>query len=251
MSLEPLPVLWIFPGSLSVICYNRWILSEGHKNYFKDYCHMNSKPNFLFLTYFPTELSKGCKSDNFESRSSPKLGFKNNWGLSLNFVECESFLKSDSPDIPALCETNFDDSNDSGNFSVRSYLKGFYYWYALSSSFCDFLGSYLCFWLHSVSYFFLLYCSPSLFLCMVFDSISSNIDEVLSINPSANVLVFRYFHIYHKDLLTYSCRTGRPVKLGFLPISYFNLYLYLKWPYSVIPCITSVQSCSSEFIPFF
>ena len=138
MSLEPLPVVWIFPGSLSVICYNRWILSEGHKNYFKDYCHMNSKPNFLFLTYFPTELSKGCKSDNFESRSSPKLGFKNNWGLSLNFVECESFLKSDSPDIPALCETNFDDSNDSGNFSVRSYLKGFYYWYALSSSFCDF-----------------------------------------------------------------------------------------------------------------
>ena len=33
-----------------------------------------------------------------------------------------SFLESNSPDILALCETNLDDSIDSGNFSVRSYL---------------------------------------------------------------------------------------------------------------------------------
>ena len=39
-----------------------------------------------------------------------------------NFVDCESFLESNSPDILALCETNLDDSIDSGNFSVRSYL---------------------------------------------------------------------------------------------------------------------------------
>ena len=42
--------------------------------------------------------------------------------------------------------------------------------------------SYLCFWLalcHSVLYFFFLYLLLSLFLCMVFDSISFNIDEVL------------------------------------------------------------------------
>ena len=38
------------------------------------------------------------------------------------FVECESFLESNSPDILALCETNLDDSIDSGNFSVRGYL---------------------------------------------------------------------------------------------------------------------------------
>ena len=53
--------------------------------------------------------------------------------------------------------------------------------------------SYLCFrlaLLHLVSYFFFLYRSPSSSLCMVFDSIASNIDEVLSINPSANVFVF-------------------------------------------------------------
>ena len=43
-------------------------------------------------------------------------------GLPSNFVDCESFLKSNSPDILVLCETNLDDSIDSGNFSVRSYL---------------------------------------------------------------------------------------------------------------------------------
>ena len=46
-------------------------------------------------------------------------------------------------------------------------------------------------------------------LCTVFDSISSNIDEVLSINPSANVFVFGDFNIHHKDLLTYSRGTDR------------------------------------------
>ena len=43
-------------------------------------------------------------------------------GLRSNFVDCESLLESNSPDILALCETNLDDSIDSGNFSVRGYL---------------------------------------------------------------------------------------------------------------------------------
>ena len=42
--------------------------------------------------------------------------------------------------------------------------------------------------LHSVSYFFYLYWSTSLPLCMVFNSISSNIDEVLWINPFAMLM---------------------------------------------------------------
>ena len=67
-------------------------------------------------------LSKVCKSDNFESHNSLKRSFTNIRGLRLNFVECESFLESNSPDILALCETNLDDSIDSGNFSVRGYL---------------------------------------------------------------------------------------------------------------------------------
>ena len=42
--------------------------------------------------------------------------------LHLNFVECQSFLESNSPAVLALCETNLDDSIDSGNFSVMGYL---------------------------------------------------------------------------------------------------------------------------------
>ena len=67
-------------------------------------------------------LSKVCKSDNFESHNSLKLGFTNIRGLHSNFVDCESFLESNSPGILALCETNLDDSFDSGNFSMRDYL---------------------------------------------------------------------------------------------------------------------------------
>ena len=67
-------------------------------------------------------LSKGCKPDKLESHNSQKLSFINIQGLCSNFVECEFFLKSNSPDTLALCETNLDDSIDSGNFSVRGYL---------------------------------------------------------------------------------------------------------------------------------
>ena len=45
---------------------------------------------------------------------------------------------------------------------------------------------------------------------MVFDSIPSSIDEVLSINPSANVFVFEEFNVHHKDWLTYSGATDQP-----------------------------------------
>ena len=67
-------------------------------------------------------LSKACKPDNFESHNSLKLSFTNIQGLCSNFVDCESFLESNSPDILALCETNLDDSMDSGNFSMTGYL---------------------------------------------------------------------------------------------------------------------------------
>ena len=74
------------------------------------------------------------------------------------------------------------------------------------------VDSYLCFRLalfHSVSYFFFLYRSLSLSSCMVFNSISSIIDEVLSVNPSANVFVFGEFNVHHKDSLTYPGGTDR------------------------------------------
>ena len=42
--------------------------------------------------------------------------------LCSNFVDCESFLESNCPEILALCETNLDGLIDSGNFFVRGYL---------------------------------------------------------------------------------------------------------------------------------
>ena len=45
------------------------------------------------------------------------------------------------------------------------------------------------------------------------DAISCNIDEVLSINPSAKVFVFGEFNVDHKDWLTFTGGTGRPGEL--------------------------------------
>ena len=53
-------------------------------------------------------------------------------------------------------------------------------------------------------------------LCKVFDSISSNIDDILSINPSVNVFVFVDFNVHHKDWLNYSGGTNQPGKIIFI-----------------------------------
>ena len=185
----------------------------------------------LFLTqWIMAILSKGCKPDNFEPHNSLKLSFTNIRGLRSNFVDCESFLESNSPDILALCETNLDDSIDSGNFFVRGYLpliwkgssthmhgltvymkEGLPFAWDLSLE--NSADSYLCFrltLLHTVPYFRR---SPSSSLCTIFDIFSANIDEVLSINPIANVFVFGGFKDDHEDCLTYSGRTDRPGEL--------------------------------------
>ena len=155
-------------------------------------------------------LSKACKPDNFGLCNSLKLSFTNIQDLHSNIYDCKFFLESNSPDILALCETNMDDSIDSGNFSVRGYLPltrqdsithmhglpvyvrgGLRFSRDLSLE--NSTDSYLCFQLallFSVSYVFFFYRSPSLSLYTVFDSILSNIDEVLSINASGNVFVF-------------------------------------------------------------
>ena len=44
---------------------------------------------------------------------------------------------------------------------------------------------------------------------MVFDSVSSHIDDVLTINPYVNVFAFEGFNVYQKDWLTYSCGTDK------------------------------------------
>ena len=155
--------------------------------------------------------------------NSLKISFTNIRGLRSNFVDYESFLESNSPDILALCETNVDDSIDSGNFSVTSYLPsiqkdssththGFTVYakeglpFTRNLSLENSADSYLYFRLallhlvpHSFSSINHLLC-----LCAVFYSISFNKDEVLLINPSANVFVFGDFNNHHKAWLTYS-----------------------------------------------
>ena len=81
-----------------------------------------------------------------------------------------------------------------------------------------------------MSYFFLLYQLPFSSLYTVFYSISSNIDEVLLINPFANVFVFGDFNIHHKDWLTYSGGTDRPGELCYNFSISMDLTQMVKFP---------------------
>ena len=103
------------------------------------------------------------------------------------------------PDILALCETNVDNAIDSGSLCEGK--TSFCTW-LISRKLCRFLLIFST-GFTSLSVLLVFLCeSPSLSLCMVFDSIWSNIDEVFSINSSANTFVFGDFNVHHKDWLT-------------------------------------------------
>ena len=128
-------------------------------------------------------------------------------------------------------------------------LKGFYYSCAWSRSLCD--GRKLCGFLltfltdfTSLSVFFFLYLSPSFSFGTVFDSVSSNIDEGLSINPSANAFVVVIVH--HKDWLTYFGGADRPGELCYNFSISSDLTQMVIFP-TRIPDWFS-QSCSFGFI---
>ena len=71
---------------------------------------------------------------------------------------------------------------------------------------------------------------------MVFDSVLSNIDEVLLINPSANVFVFGYLNIHHKDWLTYSSGTDRPGELCYNFSTSNDLTQMVNFPTRIPDC---------------
>ena len=162
-------------------------------------------------------LSKECKPDNFELYNSLKLSFINIRGLRSNFVDCESFRESNFPDILALSETNLDDSIDTGNFSVRDYIlliwkdssthmHGLAVYvkeglpFARDLSLENSADSYVLHWLYFIQCLTFFPLSITLFIfAHGFYSISSNIDEILLIKPSANVFVFGGFNVHHKD----------------------------------------------------
>ena len=193
---------------------------------------MDWQPTFLVLTYPQrNELwpyyQKDVNQITLNHTTLSNFPFSNIQGLRSNFFECESFLESNSTDILALCETNLNDSIDSNHSSVRGYLpfirkdssthihgltvhvnEGFPFAWDLSLE----NSADSCFrlaFLHSVSYFFFIYRSAFSSLCTVFDSVSSNIDEVISINLSA-MFFSGDFNANHKDWLAYSNGTDRP-----------------------------------------
>ena len=116
------PVVWIFLRSLGVICYDRWISVRVKKLLQGLVSHEVKGYLFIFNQFkLMAILPKTCKPDNFESHNSLKLSFKNIWGLHSNFDDCKSFLELNPPEILALCQTNLDESIDSGYFSVRGH----------------------------------------------------------------------------------------------------------------------------------
>ena len=169
-------------------------------------------------------LSKVSKPGHPKSHNSLKVSFSNVRGLRTNFLDCESFLLSQSPDILALCETNLDASIDTSHFAVNGYLPlirkdSCTHMHGLGLFVRDSLPlaqdialessehSYMCFrlaLLNSTSYFFFLYRSPSSPSCAILDSVSINIDKALSAHPNANIFVFGDFNAHHSDWLTYS-----------------------------------------------
>ena len=139
-------------------------------------------------------LSKACKPDNFESHNSLKLSFRNIWGLYSNFVDCESFLESNSPEILALWETN-------------QILHGTYVSKTLQ------IFNYVFDWLYLTQ---CLTSFPSidhvLRLCAWFLILFHLIRE-LSIEPSTYVGFFWDLNMHHKDWLTYSDGADWPGEL--------------------------------------
>ena len=95
--------------------------------------------------------------------------------------------------------------------------------------------------------FLFLYQSPSSLLYTVFDSISSNMDEVLSINPSANMFVFGDFNVHHKDWLTGFGGTDRPGELCYnfsISNELLQIVNFLTW-------IPDFDSHSPSLLDFF
>ena len=82
----------------------------------------------------------------------------------------------------------------------------------------------------------------------VFDSISSNIDEVLSNNPSANMFVLGDFNVRHKDLLTYSSGTHRPGELCYNFSISNNLTRIVNFPIRILDCDSHSPALLDLFI---
>ena len=90
--------------------------------------------------------------------------------------------------------------------------------------------------------------SLSLLYFSSIDPLLSNIDEVHSINPSANAFVFGDFDIYLRDWLTYSSGTDQLGELCYNVSMSNDLTQMVNFPIPISDCDS--QSCSFGFISF-
>ena len=169
-----------------------------------------------------TKVSKTIKHKKpLTSPSSLNLSFTNIRGLRSNFSSVESYLLQSSPDLLALCETNLSSAVSSCDLSVDGYLPlvrkdsnshmlGLGVYIRKNSPICretrfessDY--SFMCFRLaplHSITFLFILYRSPSSQDCTLFDVISDQIDRALSLYSSANIVVIGDFNAHHSEWL--------------------------------------------------
>ena len=111
-----------------------------------------------------------------------------------------------------------------------------------------FADCYLCFQLallHAVSFFFFSYRSPSS-LCTVFDSISFNLDAVLSIDLSA-LFVFGDFNVHHKYWPTFG-RIDRPGELCYNFSISNDLTQMVNFPTRILECDSHSPALLNWFI---
>ena len=85
---------------------------------------------------------------------------------------------------------------------------------------------------------------------MVFDSISSCIDELLWINPSANFFVFGGFNVHHKDWLAYSGGTDRPGELCYNFTISNDLTQMVNFPIRIPDCDSHSPALLDLFLTF-
>ena len=83
---------------------------------------------------------------------------------------------------------------------------------------------------------------------MVFGFVSSNIDEVLLINPPAYVFIFGEFNVHHKDWLTYSGGTDRSSELCYNFSISNDLTQMVNFPTRILDCDSHSPALLDVFI---
>lgn len=169
-----------------------------------------------------TTATRNNRPRNSVKSASPlKLAFSNVRGFRSNFLSIQSYLFHNSPDIFALSESNLNSEVSSSDFCVDGYLSlqrkdSKFHMHGLAVYIRNNLPiarecrlespdeSFMCYrvaLLHSTTYLFFLYRSPSSQDCSLIDLVSDRIDQALLDCPSANILVFGDFNAHHSTWL--------------------------------------------------